>query len=79
MQYPFGQKTAGCLAGATNYRLADGSALQVTIWKIVSPQRREINRIGQLPAEEIQPDSTGATDPVLDAATQWLATQPQPR
>jgi carboxyl-terminal processing protease len=71
----FGQKTAGCLAGATNYRLADGSALQVTIWKIVSPQHREINRSGQPPAQEIQPDPTGATDPVLDAAKQWLAAQ----
>lgn len=73
----FGQKTAGCLAGATNYRLADGSALQVTIWKIVSPQRREINRIGQPPAEEIQPDPTGKTDPVLDGAIKWLVAQPK--
>ena len=73
----FGQKTSGCLAGATSYRLADGSAMQVTIWKIVSPQRREINRVGQLPDQEIQPDPTGVTDPILDAAVAWLATQPQ--
>lgn len=74
----FGQKTAGCLAGATTYRLADGAAMQVTIWKIVSPQRREINRVGQQPDEAIQPDPTGATDPVLERAIAWLATQPQP-
>ncbi|HEY8600371.1 MAG TPA: S41 family peptidase [Thermomicrobiales bacterium] len=73
----FGQKTSGCLAGATSYRLADGSAMQVTIWKIVSPQHREINRVGQRPDQEIQPDPTGVTDPVLDAAVAWLATQPQ--
>lgn len=73
----FGQKTAGCLAGATTYRLADGSAMQVTIWKIVSPQHRAINQVGQLPAEEIQPDPTGKTDPVLDAAIAWLVTQPK--
>ncbi len=74
----FGQPTAGCLAGATSYRLADGAAMQVTIWKIVSPQRRAINQIGQRPDEEILPDPTGATDPVLAAAVAWLATQPQP-
>jgi carboxyl-terminal processing protease len=75
----FGQKTSGCLAGATNYKLADDSALQITIWKIVSPQRREINRVGQVPNEEVGPDPTGATDPVLDAAIKWLVTQPQPK
>ena len=58
--------------------LADGSALQITIWKIVSPEKREINRIGQSPHEEIAPDPTGATDPVLEAAKQWVVTQPQP-
>jgi carboxyl-terminal processing protease len=75
----FGQTTSGCLAGATNYKLADNSALQITIWKIVSPQRREINRLGQAPNEEVAPDPTGATDPILDAAIKWLVTQPQPR
>jgi carboxyl-terminal processing protease len=75
----FGQTTSGCLAGATNYKLADGSALQITIWKIVSPERREINRLGQAPNQIIEPDPTGATDPVLDAAIAWLVAQPQPR
>lgn len=75
----FGQKTSGCLAGASNYKLADNSALQITIWKIVSPQRREINRIGQAPNEEVQPDPTGATDPVLAAAIKWLVAQSQPK
>ena len=74
----FGQKTAGCLAGASTYRLADGSAMQITIWKIVSPQRREINQTGQQPDEEIAPDPTGATDPVLDGAIHWLVTQAKP-
>ncbi len=74
----FGQTTAGCLAGASNYRLADGSAMQVTIWKIVSPQRREINQVGQQPNEVVQPDPTGASDPVLDKAIDWVSSQPQP-
>lgn len=72
----FGQKTAGCLAGASTYRLADNSAIQVTIWKIVSPQHREINRVGQQPDEVVDPDPTGATDPVLNRAIAWLITQP---
>jgi carboxyl-terminal processing protease len=75
----FGQTTSGCLAGASNYKLADDSALQITIWKIVSPDRREINRIGQPPHEEIAPDPTGATDPALDAAIAWLVSQPPQR
>lgn len=71
----FGQTTAGCLAGATTFRLADGSAMQVTIWKIVSPQRRAINQLGQPPAQEVRPDPTGQADPILDAAIAWLAGQ----
>ncbi len=71
----FGQTTAGCLAGATSYKMADGSAIQITIWKIVSPKRREINRVGQQPNETIAPDPTGKTDPVLDGAVKWLVTR----
>jgi len=73
----FGQTTAGCLAGATTYRLADGSAMQVTIWQIVSPQRRPINQRGQQPDQAVQPDPAGLTDPILDAATAWLVAQPR--
>lgn len=71
----FGETTAGCLAGALTYPLADGSAVSVTIEKIVSPKRREINRAG------VQPDSAfpaepGATrDLALDAAVAWVAAQ----
>ena len=71
----FGETTAGCLAGASSFKLADGSALQITIEKVVSPKHREINQVGQPPDQEIKPDPTGATDPVLDAAVQWVGTQ----
>ena len=75
----FGQTTSGCLAGATNYKLADNSAMQITIWKIVSPDRREINRIGQPPHEDINAESTDGNDPTLEAAIRWLVAQPPKR
>jgi carboxyl-terminal processing protease len=71
----FGETTAGCLAGATTYPLADGSALSITIEKIVSPQRREINRVGVQPDEEVAPAATG--DPALTRALAWLVAQPR--
>ena len=71
----FGEMTAGCLAGASTYPLADGSAMSITIEKVVSPQRREINRVGARPDEEVAAVGTG--DPVLTRALAWLATQPR--
>jgi hypothetical protein len=53
--------------------------MQITIWKIVSPARREINRIGQPPQEEIIAESTGGNDPTLEAAIRWLVAHPQVR
>jgi carboxyl-terminal processing protease len=71
----FGETTAGCLAAASTFPLADGSALSITIQKVISPKRREINQMGQSPDEVASPDPTSATDPALDAALRWLATQ----
>ncbi len=71
----FGQTTAGCLAAAVTQPLADGSAVGVTIEKVLSPKKREINRIGVQPDEAVAPDPSGASDPVLDAAARWLASQ----
>jgi len=51
--------------------------MQVTIWQIVSPQRRPINQRGQQPDQAVQPDPVGLTDPILDAATAWLVAQPK--
>ena len=74
----FGQKTSGCLAVGTNYPLADGSAMSITIEKFLSPNKREINRVGVTPDEVVeQPAGRPNEDPVLDAAFAWLATQPR--
>ncbi len=72
----FGQKTAGCLAVASYFPLDDGSALEVTIEKFLSPKDREINRVGVEPDVPIAPRPGGNGDPVLDAALDWLAAQP---
>ncbi len=69
----FGQTSAGCLAVASTFPLADGSALQITIQKVVSPERREINRVGVPPDEPLPADAAGGDDPVLEAALRWLA------
>jgi carboxyl-terminal processing protease len=75
----FGQKTAGCLAAAQSSDLADGSALSITVEKVVSPKKREINRVGVSPEEAIQTDPASLADPVRDAAIAWLIAQPQPQ
>lgn len=73
----FGQTTSGCLAAGQSYDLADGAALNVTVEKVVSPQKREINRIGVSPDQEIIRDPASTADPVLEGAVKWLVTQPQ--
>ncbi len=75
----FGEKTAGCLAAAQSFDLADGSALSITVEKVVSPKKREINRVGIAPDEVIQTDPASLADPVKDAAIKWLISQPQPQ
>jgi carboxyl-terminal processing protease len=71
----FGQTTAGCLAAAQNFPLSDGSAMGITVYNFVSPTKREINRVGVKPDEEVAPGTNGNEDPVYDAAVRWLATQ----
>lgn len=75
----FGEKTAGCLAAAQSFDLADGSALSITVEKVVSPKKREINQVGITPDQVVQTDPASLADPVRDAAIAWLVTQPQPK
>lgn len=74
----FGKTSTGCLAAAIRRDLADGSALSVTVQKVVSPKRREINRAGVQPDEAVTPDPAQAGDPTLRAALAWLVAQRQP-
>ena len=68
----FGQTSSGCLAAGRSFDLADGSAINITVEKVVSPQKREINQVGVKPDEEI------SLDPTLQAAVAWLVGQKQP-
>ena len=70
-----GETSAGCLAAAMIFPLADGSAMNITIQKIRSPKGHEINRIGVHPDEAVPPDPNSVADPQLQAAVNWAATQ----
>ncbi len=73
----FGQTTSGCLAAGQSFDLADGSAINITVEKVVSPKKREINRVGITPDQEIVRDPASTADPVLEGAVKWVVTQPQ--
>ena len=75
----FGQKSSGCLAAAQSFDLADGSALSITVEKVVSPKKREINQVGVMPDQVVKSDPASLDDPVRDAAIEWLVSQPQPQ
>jgi carboxyl-terminal processing protease len=73
----FGQTSSGCLAAGRSFDLADGSAINITVEEVVSPKKREINQVGVKPDEELPLDPTRTDDPILQAAIDWLVTQPQ--
>ncbi len=73
----FGQTSSGCLAAGRSFDLADGSAINITVEKVVSPKKRAINQVGVKPDEEVPLDPTRTDDPILQAAIKWLVTQPQ--
>ena len=70
-----GETSAGCLAAAMIFPLADGSAMNITIQKIRSPKGHEINRVGVHPDEAVPPDPNSVADPQFQAAVNWAATQ----
>ena len=74
----FGETTSGCLAAGQSVDLADGSAINVTVEKVVSPKKREINRVGVNPDQTVPNPANTPADETLDAAKQWVVSQPQP-
>lgn len=75
----FGETTSGCLAAGQSIDLADGSAINVTVEKVISPKKREINRVGVKPDQEVPNVPNTPVDETLEAAKQWLVSQPQPK
>jgi carboxyl-terminal processing protease len=66
-----GTKTAGCLGVATRFQLNDGSALFVTVKKILGPSGQEINKAGVTPMEIVEvtrADRAASKDPQLQRA-----------
>lgn len=74
----FGETTSGCLAAGQSVDLADGSAINVTVQEVVSPKKRAINQVGVNPDQTVPNAPTTPNDETLDAAIQWVITQPQP-
>lgn len=66
-----GTRTAGNVAAAQVFPLADGSALQVTVLEIRSGSGRTLNRVGVEPDETVEltpEDAAAGADPPLEAA-----------
>jgi C-terminal processing protease CtpA/Prc len=58
--------------------LPDGSALQVTVFDILSADGKPLNKVGVVPDEVVQPnagDIGTSTDPVLNRAIEILHDQ----
>lgn len=71
-----GQKSAGGLGGALLYELANGSALEITVVRVLGPDGEEINEIGVEPDHAIgltPADLSAGNDPQLQHAIEDLA------
>ena len=70
-----GTRTAGAVAGAAPYPLADGSGLFVTEWIIKSGKGRALNGVGVEPDQVVEFDPNllrGGRDTQLEAALDYL-------
>jgi carboxyl-terminal processing protease len=74
-----GTTTAGSVAAAQVFALPDGTGLQVTVYEIRSPDGKQLNRVGVVPDEVIEPDPSlivTGDDPVLSRAIEILHDAP---
>jgi carboxyl-terminal processing protease len=70
-----GSSTAGSVAAAQVFALGDGSGLQVTVFEILSADGKNLNQVGVVPDEVLEPDATALAtgeDPVLARAIEIL-------
>jgi carboxyl-terminal processing protease len=68
----FGTTSAGSVAAGQMFPLSDGSAIQITVWELLSGNGTALNRVGVVPDETIAPGPGGVQDPVVLRATEWL-------
>lgn len=76
--YLIGEKTSGSLGGAYLYELEDGSALEITAYRVVGPDGEEINNVGVTPHEVVAltpADLSAENDPQLQRALDYLASK----
>ncbi|MGN6758842.1 MAG: S41 family peptidase [Thermomicrobiales bacterium] len=70
-----GEKSAGALGAAMFYELADGSALEITVDRVLGPNGEEINNVGVTPANVVPltpADLSAGLDPQLQSAINAL-------
>jgi carboxyl-terminal processing protease len=73
-----GQRTAGALTGASDYRLPDGGELSVAEFDIRTPGGKRLEGVGLTPRIAVTPslaDRRAGRDPVLDRARSLLSRQ----
>jgi carboxyl-terminal processing protease len=71
-----GEKSAGALGAARFYELADGSALEITVARVLGPDGEKINDVGVTPAHEVPltpADLSAGNDPQLQFAVAALS------
>lgn len=76
--YLIGEKSSGSLGSALVFELEDGSAMEITVARVLGPNGEEINTIGVTPNEVIPltpADLSGGNDPQLAAALAYLKTR----
>jgi carboxyl-terminal processing protease len=74
-----GERSAGALAGAQFYGLADGSGLEVTEAYILGPKGEKIDGIGVTPDSSVKTtaaDLSAGHDPALDQAVRFVRSAP---
>jgi len=73
--YLIGTRSAGALGAALFYEFEDGSAMEITVNRVIGPDREEINEVGVVP-HEIVPltpsDLSAGYDPPLLRAVAYL-------
>lgn len=73
--YLIGTKSAGALGSASVYEFEDGSAMEITVQRVLGPNGEAINGIGVTPNEVVTitpADISADNDPQLAAALQYL-------
>jgi carboxyl-terminal processing protease len=78
--YLIGEKSSGSLGAALVYELEEGSALEITVARVLGPNGEEINKVGVTPQQVVAltpADLSANNDPQLAAALAYLATVPR--